>query len=41
MIGSAVMHLLNHDEWARLGADPSLVENAVEELLRFDGSVPI
>jgi cytochrome P450 len=42
MIGSAVMHLLNQgDSWARLGADPSLVENAVEELLRYDGSVPV
>lgn len=42
MIGSAVMHLLARDGlWAQLAADPALVENAVEELLRYDGSVPV
>ena len=41
MIGSSVMHLLNSGQWSRLSADPALVENAVEELLRFDGSVPV
>lgn len=41
MIGSAVLHLLSSGEWARLCAGPALVENAVEELLRYDGSVPV
>lgn len=41
MIGSSVLHLLNSGEWARLAANPALVENAVEELLRYDGSVPV
>jgi cytochrome P450 len=35
------MHLLNSNQWTRLSANPSLVENAVEELLRYDGSVPV
>lgn len=41
MIGSSVLHLLISGQWARLAADPALVENAVEELLRYDGSVPV
>jgi cytochrome P450 len=41
MIGTSALHLLNSGQWAHLAADPSLVENAVEELLRYDGSVPV
>ena len=39
-IGSGVLALLrNKDQWQRLVDDPSLIENAVEEVLRFDGPV--
>jgi cytochrome P450 len=39
-IGSGVRALLTHrDQWDRLLADPSLIPNAVEEILRFDGPV--
>jgi len=39
-IGSGVYALLRHrDEWQRLVDDPSLIPNAVEEILRFDGPV--
>ncbi|SDD40868.1 Cytochrome P450 [Geodermatophilus telluris] len=41
-LGNAVVALLTHpDEMARLLADPDRVPEAVEELLRFDGSVPV
>ncbi|MGR9092969.1 MAG: cytochrome P450 [Gammaproteobacteria bacterium] len=37
LIGNGVFALLeNPDEFARLRADPELVDNAVEEMLRFD-----
>jgi cytochrome P450 len=39
-IGSGMRLLLSHrDKWEALVADPSLVPNAVEEILRFDGPV--
>jgi len=39
-IGSAIYALLrNRDQWRRLVEDPSLIPNAVEEVLRFDGPV--
>jgi cytochrome P450 len=39
-MGNALRHLLSHrDQWQRLIDDPSLIPNAVEELLRFDGPV--
>jgi cytochrome P450 len=39
-MGNALRHLLSHpDQWQRLVADPTLVPNAVEESLRFDGPV--
>ena len=39
-IGNGVRALLTYrDQWQRLLDDPSLVENAVEEILRFDGPV--
>jgi len=39
-IGSGVYALLrNRDQWQRLVEDPSLIPNAVEEILRFDGPV--
>lgn len=39
-MGNMLRHLLAHqDEWAALVDDPSLVPNAVEEALRFDGPV--
>lgn len=38
LVGNGVLALLQHpDELARLRADPSLVRNAVSELLRYDG----
>jgi cytochrome P450 len=41
-LGNAVVALLTHpEELDRLLADPGLVPAAVEELLRFDGSVPV
>ncbi len=40
MLGNGMLHLLsNPDEWEKLKADPSLVPNAIEEMLRFDSSV--
>ncbi|MCU1346567.1 MAG: putative cytochrome hydroxylase, partial [Acidimicrobiia bacterium] len=39
-MGNALRHLLAHqDQWKALVADPSLIPNAVEESLRFDGPV--
>ena len=39
-IGSGVLALLRHrDQWQRLIDDPSLIENAVEEVLRYEGPV--
>jgi cytochrome P450 len=41
-LGNAVVALLTHpEELAELRADPDLLPDAVEELLRFDGSVPV
>jgi cytochrome P450 len=41
-LGNAVVALLTHpEEMEKLLADPGLVPDAVEELLRFDGSVPV
>jgi len=40
LIGNGTKALLDHpDELARLRADPSLIETAVEEILRYDGPV--
>jgi cytochrome P450 len=40
MLGNGLLALLsNRAEWEKLRADPSLVPNAVEEILRFDSSV--
>lgn len=40
LIANGVLALAHHPEqWERLKADPKLVESAVEELLRYDGSV--
>jgi cytochrome P450 len=39
-IGNGLRALLeNRDQWERLVADPSLIPNAVEEILRYDGPV--
>jgi cytochrome P450 len=39
-IGSGVRALLTHrSQWEALKADPSLIPNAVEEILRYDGPV--
>lgn len=36
LIGGSVLALARHpDQWTRLGEEPSLMENAVEELLRY------
>ena len=40
LIGNAIYHLLkNPDQLAKLRADPSLINSAVEEVLRFEGPV--
>jgi len=40
MSANAIVTLMQHrDAWERLCADPALIPNAVEELLRFDSSV--
>jgi cytochrome P450 len=42
LIGSAMKHLLtHHEQWEQLCANPKLIENAVEEMLRFDGPIII
>ena len=42
LIGNGILALLrNPHELERLRADPSLIENAVEELLRYDGPVQL
>ena len=42
LIGNGLLALHRQpDQWQRLKADPSLVPNAVEELLRYDSSVQI
>ncbi len=42
LIGNAILAMLrNPDELERLRADPGLMENAVEELLRYDGPVQL
>jgi len=42
LIGNGVRQLLLHpDELARLRSDPSLIESATEECLRFDGPIPL
>ena len=42
LIGNCVRRLLEVPErWARLVADPALIPGAVDEILRFDPSVPV
>jgi len=42
LIGNGLLALhRNPGEWERLKADPSLIPNAIEELLRYDSSVQI
>src|SRR3981081_3458854 len=42
LIGNGLLALHRHrDQWERLKADPSLIANAIEELLRYDSSVQI
>ena len=40
LIGNGMLALLRHsDEFARLKVDPSIIPSAIEEFLRYDGSV--
>lgn len=40
LIGNGLLALQRHpDQWAAIKADPSLIPNAIDELLRFDSSV--
>ena len=42
LIGNGLLALhRNPEQWARLKADPSMIPNAVEELLRYDSSVQL
>jgi cytochrome P450 len=42
LIGSALKHLLTHrEQWEQLCANPALIENAVEEILRIDAPLMI
>jgi pimeloyl-[acyl-carrier protein] synthase len=42
LIGNGTQALLHHpDQWEKLKADPSLVRNAVEEMLRYDSPVQL
>ena len=42
LIGNCVRRLLEvPDRWARLVAEPALIRGAVDEMLRFDPSVPV
>src|SRR6185436_20401813 len=42
LIGNGLLALhRNRDQWERLKADPSLIPNSIEELLRFDSSVQL
>ncbi len=42
LIGNGLLALHRHPEqWERIKADPSLIPNAVEELLRYDSSVQL
>jgi cytochrome P450 len=42
LIGNGLLALHRQpDQWERLKADPSLIPNAIEELLRFDSSVQL
>jgi cytochrome P450 len=38
LLGNAMKHLLTHrEQWDQLCGNPALIENAIEEILRFDG----